>query len=383
MDFLQNYLTMLRRDGEPDYVPSFVQEIMPKIYRDADDYFYINDIDVDLLPLGLKDVTIHKALGFDSTWVTPPHGERVFSDESDALWKKLNNELSERQKKQGYKINRHGTLVKETILNGFPYTYQHEGVLKTEDLFRRWYEGSYVSEPSEDRGHPVERINRTVENGLKNDFLPVFATNLVVEPILATIGLFGFARYSRTNPDFVRYVIEKNLELSNQKLDLILQSKAPVVIIPDDCAYKNRTILDPKQYRDFVIPHFRRMVKKCHKKDKLVIFHSDGFVEPLYPLLIDIGVDAHDSLEPAAGMDLVHLKKEYGDKITLIGNIDVSNLLPYGTREEVAVATKECLKAGGPGGGYIFAPCTDLTNSCNFDNVITMMNTYRKHRNYN
>nr|MDO8116411.1 uroporphyrinogen decarboxylase family protein [Candidatus Sigynarchaeota archaeon] len=130
------------------------------------------------------------------------------------------------------------------------------------------------------------------------------------------------------------------------------------------------------------IPHFAKMIEKAHSKGKLVIFHSDGVVEPYYDSLIDIGLDAHQSIEPVAGNDLKQLKESYGKRLSFIGNIDCSRLLPYGTHDEVIKATKDCLNNGAPGGGYMFSPCTDLTDSCRLDNAEIMMETYKKYRIY-
>ena len=83
-----------------------------------------------------------------------------------------------------------------------------------------------------------------------------------------------------------------------------------------------------------------------------------------------------------AGMDLGHLKETYGDKICLIGNIDVSQLLPYGTSNEVNKNVKECIRVAAQGGGYILSACTDITNACNVENVLTMISATKKYGQY-
>ena len=80
-----------------------------------------------------------------------------------------------------------------------------------------------------------------------------------------------------------------------------------------------------------------------------------------------------------AGMDLKHLKEEYGDKLCLIGNIDVSQLLPYGTTDEVFTAVKKCITDAAEGGGYMLGACTDITNSCKLENVLAMIEATKKY----
>ncbi|MHA1668989.1 MAG: uroporphyrinogen decarboxylase family protein [Promethearchaeota archaeon] len=112
------------------------------------------------------------------------------------------------------------------------------------------------------------------------------------------------------------------------------------------------------------------------------MFHSDGYTEPYFEGLIEAGFSGVESLEPMSGMNLKHLKETYGDKLCLIGNIDVSQLLPYGTKDEVVNAVKKCIKDAAPGGGYILSAYTDITNSCKVENVLTMISSTKKFGNY-
>lgn len=57
--------------------------------------------------------------------------------------------------------------------------------------------------------------------------------------------------------------------------------------------------------------------------------------------IVDCGFDAIQSLQPSAGMDIAKVKKEYGDKLCLIGNVDLNYLLPFGTPEEVEKEVKD------------------------------------------
>jgi len=81
-------------------------------------------------------------------------------------------------------------------------------------------------------------------------------------------------------------------------------------------------------------------------------------------------------------MDLKHLKDTYGDRVALIGNLDCSRLLPFGSRDEVISATKKCLDDAMPGGRYICGPTTDITDSCKPLNIKAMVETVHKYGEY-
>ena len=46
-------------------------------------------------------------------------------------------------------------------------------------------------------------------------------------------------------------------------------------------------------------------------------------VEPLLPGMLDAGIDCLQVIEVKAGMDLIKLYKEYGDRLSFMGGIDV------------------------------------------------------------
>jgi len=373
------FLIALRREGESDRVASFLQNIMSRFAQRWDMKYGDTIEEKDIAQTDSKDFTIFKHLGFDSSWCGTPSGGRVFTKESDKLYERLNNEIPKEEKAKGYHINRAGGYSHNGFLNGEPYTYLHEGILKTEELWDEWYGGSYVTKPPT---NSVDIVNSTLKQGLEKNILPIFTTHLLSEPLIGSISIAAAAKWGRKNPNFLRKVFDTLFETAQQKMEVLCQSNAQVLLVADDCAYKNRPIYSPEFYREFILPYFKKLVDMAHRKDKVLIFHSDGFVEPYYNLFIEIGLDAHQSLEPVAGMDLKHLKETYNDKLSLIGNIDVSRLIPYGTTQEVVETVKKCLKDGAPGGGFIFSTCSDLTNSCKLEIAETMMATYKKYRNY-
>ena len=71
------------------------------------------------------------------------------------------------------------------------------------------------------------------------------------------------------------------------------------------------------------------------------------------PMLIEAGFDCFEPLEVKAGMDLVELKKSFGDVISFMGGIDVRAMAhpdPKVIEEEMATKLPVAVK----GGGYIF-----------------------------
>jgi uroporphyrinogen decarboxylase len=69
-------------------------------------------------------------------------------------------------------------------------------------------------------------------------------------------------------------------------------------------------------------------------------------------------------------------------KFALLGNIDVSRLLSFGTEQEIIDEVKKEITIAAPGGGYIFSPCTDIIDSIPPRNIKIMMETLLKYGKY-
>jgi uroporphyrinogen decarboxylase len=95
----------------------------------------------------------------------------------------------------------------------------------------------------------------------------------------------------------------------------------------DDLGFKNRPFMSPAMYREIIFPAHKRLFDFAHAKGLPVILHTDGLIESLVPQLIEAGIDCLQPLEVKAGMDLLKIKRLYGDRIALIGGMDARELI--------------------------------------------------------
>lgn len=94
----------------------------------------------------------------------------------------------------------------------------------------------------------------------------------------------------------------------------------------EDMGFKQKPFMSPEHYQSLIMPSHIRSCQYAHDHDMYVIMHSCGFVEPLLPYMIEAGIDCLQVIEIKAGMDLLKLYEEFGDKIAFMGGIDVRTL---------------------------------------------------------
>jgi len=120
-----------------------------------------------------------------------------------------------------------------------------------------------------------------------------------------------------------------------------------------DLCYRNGLLFSPQAARRLVLPHWQRLADFAHRNGMRFMFHCDGNVSELLPVLLEAGCDAIHPLEVRAGNDVREYKRQYGSRLCLIGNInaDVAASNDFAQIEQ-EVADKVSVAARG--GGYIY-----------------------------
>jgi hypothetical protein len=151
----------------------------------------------------------------------------------------------------------------------------------------------------------------------------------------------------------------------------------------EDLAGKNGPLFSPGDYMRFYAPRFQKLSKAIHKNNMLYLRHTDGNIMVFADeFLLQSGFDAYQSVDPSAGMDIKLIKEKYGDKITLMGNVDCAEVLHLGTKEDVIRETKNVIKIASPGGGHILSSSNTIHSSVPTENFIQMLKTAREFGKY-
>jgi uroporphyrinogen-III decarboxylase len=115
-----------------------------------------------------------------------------------------------------------------------------------------------------------------------------------------------------------------------------------------------------------------------------VMMHCCGGFAPLIPLLIEIGLDGLQALQPSArGMTPSDLKAEFGDRMLMNGCIDTQHVLIEGTPDLAREKTRQVMDVMKPGGGYVCSPSHDyLLPETPVENVLALYEAIREYGRY-
>jgi uroporphyrinogen decarboxylase len=185
-----------------------------------------------------------------------------------------------------------------------------------------------------------------------------------IGPMTAAYMAMGFERFFKglvDDPALVQHLLEVRTDWCIAQYRRALSLGAEVLILGDDVASRHGPMISPRMYRRWVLPCHRRIVDAL---DAPVIWHSDGDIRPLLPLAIEADFVGVHGLEPAAGIDLGEVKRQFGRDLVLIGNVDVGVLVQEDL-DAVRHDVDRCLEQGAPGGGYMIASCNSIFTGMN------------------
>lgn len=139
--------------------------------------------------------------------------------------------------------------------------------------------------------------------------------------------------------------------------------------------------MSPNQFSEFVTPYLARLIKGYRDMGFYTIKHTDGNIMPIIDQLVDCNPHALHSIDPQAGVDIAEVKRLYGDRVCLIGNVNCG-MLDTGTDEQVIESARYALRHGMPGGGYIFSTSNCIYTGMKLSRYELMMDVWRREGNY-
>jgi hypothetical protein len=230
-------------------------------------------------------------------------------------------------------------------------TYR-EGLITGPDAWRAWDKKPLLRLPAMIN----TAFSRIVREYADLFFIFGFSSYGLFESTWQPMGFERFAVATRRERAFLERMIRFYADLYCEMVEAMADAGLPAMVYTDDLAYKSGPMLAPRQIEELFGDSYRRIVETAHSQGMKIIVHSCGNTTALLDWFADCGFDGVHPLEPTAGMDLATAKEMVGERMCLIGNLDITHILVDASREEVASAVRQAIHDAGSGGGYILAP---------------------------
>jgi len=141
----------------------------------------------------------------------------------------------------------------------------------------------------------------------------------------------------------------------------------------------------PEIFRDLSLPTLQRVTKLARDAGIPSHLHACGKEKELVKIAVEeTDLTSIEPLEapPMGDCDLAEIKRLYGDRIALKGNLHTTDVMLRGTPEDVERACKWCIDVAAEGGGYVLATGDQCGRDTPDENILTMIEVARSYGKY-
>jgi len=221
------------------------------------------------------------------------------------------------------------------------------------------------------------RDEQIVEAGRVNpDDLALFGG--VAGPLTTTWLLMGYENLALAlydDPELLVECFKISNEYNKEAARLSVAAGCHGMWLSEDLGDSNAGFMKTEHFRQWLLPYIAELAEFITNLGVPVLLHSCGCITQYLDDLAQTKIASIHPLQRTAKMDLRAIKQQYGKRFCLIGNIDSSRTLPFGTPDEVAAEVRAAIDAAAPGGGYVLASDHSLHDGIPIANIRTMFCT--------
>lgn len=183
-----------------------------------------------------------------------------------------------------------------------------------------------------------------------------------------------------TDPEWIQDMAITQAKLLISMYEIMLKKgfRFDGIHLSNDMGGRNGLLFSPRCYREQFFPADKLICDYFRSKDMPVILHSDGDLRELIPDLIKVGFSCLEPLEVKASMDVGELKKQYGNRIALMGGIDV-RLMADEDPQLIEDEIKSKFTIAKENSGYIYHSDHSIPNNVSFQRYKYVIELVKKY----
>lgn len=168
-------------------------------------------------------------------------------------------------------------------------------------------------------------------------------------------------------------ILEERMAEASNILDVI-GPHVDVVMTGDDIGTQNGLQCSPRTYRQLFKPRQKKFFDLVHSKTPAkMLLHTCGSVYAIIEDFIEIGVDILNPIQRRAlDMDPGRLKAEFGDRLVFWGGVDIQEVMPFGSTDDVKAEIKYLFETLGANGGWVLSCAHNILPEVPPENIVTL-----------
>lgn len=145
------------------------------------------------------------------------------------------------------------------------------------------------------------------------------------------------------------------------------------------------TLSSPEIFRKYSLPTIRRVTQMCKEAGLPSMLHSCGKERELVDILVnETDLDCVNPLEmaPMGDCDLAEIKRTCGNRIALMGNLHTTEVMLFGSPDDVRKAAMAAIDAAAEGGAFILSTGDQCGRDTPDENIFALVETAKTYGKY-
>jgi uroporphyrinogen decarboxylase len=173
-------------------------------------------------------------------------------------------------------------------------------------------------------------------------------------------GLENFLLDLIERPDWADFLLDRLAALARRNAVTLAHAGVDVLALDDDVGMPRTMMIGPHTWRRFFKPRLAAIIQAARavKADLRILYHSDGYFEPIVGDLVEIGVDAINPLQPEH-MDALRIRRRFGSRLVLWGTVGRQTTFSFAGPGDIRREVRHRIETLGRA-GLVLCPAYDV-----------------------
>ncbi len=188
-------------------------------------------------------------------------------------------------------------------------------------------------------------------------------------------GINNFMLDLKDRPQWLMELIELATEGCIRYGRALIEAGADIILIANPAA--SGSFVKREHYEKFSLPFDKKAFAAYHEAGAKVMYHLCGWWDDRWDLIVKTGADILSLDSGYVNVDFKRAVQEIGDKVCLMGQVDVVQTIMQGSMAQIKKETREALEIGTKAKGYILSGACVVPKPTPKENFVAFIDTWK------
>ncbi len=187
----------------------------------------------------------------------------------------------------------------------------------------------------------------------------------------------------KLRPELAHTLLDQLTAMTVATALALVRAGVDILGLDDDVGAPRHMLIGPATWREFLKPRLETIIRagRAINSGLKIFYHSDGYIDPIIPELIEVGVDVIHPVQPDV-MDPAHLKARCDGRLAFWGTVGTQATWGWPNPAAIRAEVRERIETVGRGGGLIIGPAYDLEPRIPWENIVAFFEAVEDYGDY-